>query len=79
MHAVRLVFLTVLLMGLNVLMACSVARSLRTGTVALRGNRKCHRSTRPICFWASIIVTIAAAGVLTAAWVWAMYLQLSST
>jgi hypothetical protein len=75
MHAVRLLVLTVLLLGLAALMVRSVARSLRTGTVTLRGGMTCHRSTKPLCFWASMIVTVAAVGAFVLAWVYVMLLQ----
>jgi hypothetical protein len=75
MHALRLLVLTVLLLGIPALMARSVAHSLRTGTVALRGGMMCRRSARPQCFWASLVVTMAAAGILVAGWVYVMFLQ----
>ena len=77
MHELRLVVLTVLLAGLSILLVRSVARSLRTGTVTLRGGLKCRRSSTPICFWSSIIVTLAAVGVLLWAWLYAIFLQRS--
>ena len=78
MHVLRLSVLTVLLLGLSALMMGSVARALRTGAVTLRGGRRCRRSTRPMCFWASIFVTIAAVGVLFMAWLYAIFLERSS-
>jgi len=75
MHALRLLVLTVLLLGIPALMARSVAHSLRTGTVTLRGGRTCRRAARPLCFWASMLVTMAAGGFLIATWVYVMVLQ----
>ena len=75
MHALRLLVLTVVLFGAAVLMARSVAHSLRTGTVTLRGGKKCLRSATPLCFWASMVVTVAAIGASVAAWVYVMFLQ----
>jgi hypothetical protein len=78
MHAVRLVVLTVLLLGLAVLMTRSVARALRTGTVTLKGGVKCRRSDTPLCFWTSMVVTVVAVGVFVAAWWYVMFLQQAS-
>ena len=78
MHALRLLVLTVVLLGLAALMARSVARSLRTGTVTLRGGMTCHRSTTPLCFWASMIITVAAIGAFVLGRLYVMFLQQSS-
>jgi hypothetical protein len=78
MHAVRLVVLTVLLLGLAVLMMRSVTRALRTGTVTLKGGATCRRSDTPLCFWTSMVVTVVAVGVFVAAWWYVMFLQQAS-
>ena len=75
MHALRLLVLTVLLLGLAALMARSVAHSLRTGMVTLRGGMTCRRSARPLCFWASMVVIMGAVGAFVVAWVYVMFLQ----
>ena len=75
MHALRLVFLTVLLLGLAILMARSVPRALRTGTVTLRGGVTCRRTEKPLCFWTSMVATVLAVGVSVWAWVYVMFLQ----
>lgn len=75
MHVLRLVVLSVILLGLAALMTRSVARALRTGTVTLRGGVTCHRSDTPVCFWTSMVVTAAAVGVFVASWVYVMFLQ----
>ena len=73
--SLRLLALTVLLLGMAALMARSVARSLRTGTVTLRGGMTCRRSATPLCFWASLAVTGVAVGAFVVAWVYVIFLQ----
>jgi hypothetical protein len=74
MHNLRLLVLTAILLGGTALMTRSVAHSLRTGRVALRGGLTCRRSTRPFCFWFSIVVTVLTLGFFIAAWVYVMFL-----
>ena len=75
MHALRLLVLTVLLLGVAALVARAITVSLRTGTVTLRGGMTCRRSATPLCFWASIVVGMAAVGAFVAMWVYVTFLQ----
>jgi hypothetical protein len=76
MHAVRLVVLTMLLLGLAVLMTRSVARALRTGMVTLKGWRDVppvrHTSVLLDLYGRGRVVAV---GVFVAAWWYVMFLQ----
>jgi len=75
MHALRLLVLTVILLGTAALVTRAVALSLRTGTVTLRGGMTCRRSATPLCFWASMVVGVAAIGVFVVTWVYVIFFQ----